>query len=288
MDWSRAKNILIAMFLIINIFLSYQLYTISRSQYIYIEEEELESIKQHLTEKNIQLETEIPDRVLISPSIKVKYHEFDTKKVGEIFFKDADYELNNSIQGFVMKNGDISVEVKNGIYVTYRNQGIQIMQKDINEKKCMDNAYSFINQLQINSGNQFTKVKEIGKGYIRLVIGQEYSKISIDSSQVEIIATEEGVVSANINWLESVKPDKKYNIITPVMALLKAFENRGEKEDGVLIKEIRQGYYFAPNVTDDSNDKPMLEDSLSPMWVIVSDKTQVYINAYDEKYEMIK
>ena len=288
MDWSRAKNILIAMFLIINIFLSYQLYTISRSQYIYIEEEELESIKQHLTEKNIQLETEIPDRVLISPSIKVKYHEFDIEKVEEIFFNDVDYELTNSAQGLEMKNGDITVEVKNGIYVTYRNQAVQIKQKDINEEKCINNAYSFINKLQINSGNQFTRVKEVEKGYIRLVIGQEYNKLSIDSSQIEIIATEEGVVSANINWLESVKPDKRYNIITPVMALLKAFENRGEKEEPVFIKQIRQGYYFAPNVSDDSDNNSALEGILSPMWIIASDKTEVYINAYNEKYEMIK
>ena len=47
MDWNRAKDILIAMFLIINIFLSYQLYTISRNQYNYINKEELQSVVEY-------------------------------------------------------------------------------------------------------------------------------------------------------------------------------------------------------------------------------------------------
>lgn len=283
MDWNKAKNIFIAMFLIINIFLSYQLYTINKNQYVYIEKEELESIKQHLTKKNIQLEAEIPDRVLITPSIKVKYHEFDTNKVKDIFFNSVDYKLSNAASSFEMKSGDISVDVKDGVYVTYSNKAININQKDINVEKGINIAYSFINKLKLNTGNQFTKIKDVQKGYVRVVLGQEYNKIPVESSQIEIIATEEGVVSANINWLESIKPDKRYNIITPVMALLKAYGNRGEKEEAVIVKQIKQGYYFAPNFQDDSSDKLVLEGSLSPMWIITSDKTEVYIDAYNEK-----
>lgn len=285
MDWNKAKNIFIAMFLIINIFLSYQLYTISRNQYIYIEDEQLENIKQYLAKKNIQIDAIISKSVLITPSIKVKYHEFDTKKIEELFFNSAEYKLTNTAQSFEMKNNDISIEVKNGIYVSYKNQAIDIKKEAINEEKCITNAYNFINMLQLNSGNQFTKIKEVEKGYVRLVLGQEYSKMSVDSSQIEIIATEEGVVEAKINWLEWIKPDKRYNIITPVMALLKAYEDRGPDEERVIVKQIRQGYHFTPTLQEGSSDILILEGSLSPMWVIESDKTKVYINAYNEKIE---
>ena len=276
------------MFLIINIFLSYQLYTISRNQYIYIEKEELENIKQYLAKKNIQIDAVISNRVLIAPSINVKYHEFDTKKIEELFFNSAEYKLSNTAQGFVMKNNDISIEVKNGIYVNYKNKSINIKQVDINEKKCIANAYSFINDLQLNTGNQFTKIEEVEKGYVRLVIGQEYSKISVDSSKIEIIVTEEGVVEAKINWLEWIKADKRNNIITPVMALLKAYENRKVTDEVVIVKQIRQGYYFTPKVQEGSNGKLVFEGSLSPMWVIESDKAEVYINAYNEINENVK
>lgn len=288
MDWNKAKNIFIAMFLIINIFLSYQLYTVSRNQYIYIEKNELDNIKQYLAKKNIQIDAVISNRALIAPSINVKYYEFDTKRIEDIFFNSLEYKITKTADSFEMKNDNISIVVTNGIYVNYLNKSINIKQMDINEKKCIDNANSFINKLQLSTGNQYTKTKEVEKGYVRLVLGQEYSKVSVDSSQIEIIATEEGVVEAKINWLEWIKPDKKNNIITPVMALLKAYENRKETDEAVIVSQIRQGYYFTPIVQEGSNEKVALEGSLSPLWVIESNKAEVYINAYNENYENIK
>ena len=276
------------MFLIINIFLSYQLYTISRNQYIYIDKVQLENINQYIAKKNIKIDATISGKVLIAPSIKVKYHQFDIKKIEDIFFNGAAYKLSNTSHGFDMENDELSVGVMNGFYVNYQNKSINIKQIDVNEQKCITNAYNFINKLQLNTGSQYTKVKEVKKGYVRLVLGQEYGKVSIDSSQIEIIATEDGVVEAKISWLEWIKPDKRHNIITPVMALLKAYGDRGENDEAVVVKQIRQGYYFSPSVQEDSNGKLLLEVSLSPMWVIESDKTQVYINAYNEKIENVK
>lgn len=276
------------MFLIINIFLSYQLYTISRNQYIYIEEKEIENIEKYLAKKNIQIDATISDRVLAAPSIKVKYHEFDIKKIEEIFFNSTEYELRNNSRSFDMENNELSVEVKNGFYVDYKNKSINIKQRDVNEERCITNAYNFINKLQLNTGNQYTKIKEVKKGYVRLVLGQEYGNVSVDSSQIEIIATEEGVIEAKINWLEWIKPDKRYNIITPVMALLKAYGDRSEKDEALVVKQIRQGYYFSPIAHEDTSGKLMLEVSLSPMWVIKSDKTEIYINAFNEKKENVK
>jgi regulatory protein YycI of two-component signal transduction system YycFG len=285
LDWNKAKNIFIAMFLIINIFLSYQLYTISRNQYIYIEEEEIDNIEQYLARKNVQMDAIISDRVLIAPKINVKYHEFDIKKIEELFFDSVEYQINNTAHSFDMKYNELSVEVKDGHYVTFQDKSIDIKQKDVNEEKCIKNAYNFINKLQLNTGNQFTKVKEVGKGYVHLVLGQEYGKLSVDTSIIDIIATEEGVVEAKVSWLEWIKPDKRLNIITPVMALLKAYGSRAETDETIIIKQIRQGYHFTPNVQDAPNDMIILEATLSPMWIIESDKTDIYINAYNEKVE---
>jgi regulatory protein YycI of two-component signal transduction system YycFG len=288
LDWNKAKNIFIAMFLIINIFLSYQLYTISRNQYIYLNEKELENIKEYLGKKNIQIDAAISDRVLIAPSIKVKYHEFDVKKIENIFFNSDEYKLSNNSRGFGMKDKNITVDVINGFDVNYQNKAIRIKQVDVNEEKCITNAYNFINKLQLNTGNQFTKTKEVKKGYVRLVLGQEYDKIPVDSSRIEIIVTEEGVVEAKINWLEWIKPDKRYNVITPVMALLKAYGDRGERAEATVVKQIRQGYYYTPIMQENSTDNLILEGSLSPMWVIKSDKTEIFINAYNEKIENVR
>jgi hypothetical protein len=273
------------MFLIINIFLSYQLYTISTNQYKYIEKEELQSVIEYLNNKNIQVNTEIPDRVLMTPSIRVKYYAFDSKKIEGIFFQASNSMYNNTIDGFEMKNDNITVTVKDRIYVSYRNEAISIKQRDVNEKQCIDNAYRFINNLKLNSGNQYLKTKDIQKGFVRLVIGQQFNKIPVESSEIEIIATEDGILQADISWFEWIESDNRHNIITPVMAILKAFEGREKDAEVAVINEIRQGYYFNPIVKDATSADIVLEGTVSPMWVIVSDKKEIYINAYNEKIE---
>ena len=113
----------------------------------------------------------------------------------------------------------------------------------------------------------------------------------MENAQIELIATEEGVVSANINWFQWIKAGKRINITTPVVALLKAYEKRGQEEqdkNSIVIKEIRQGYYFNTNMQNDIASSVALEGTVPPMWVIVSDKNEIYINAYNEKQERIK
>jgi regulatory protein YycI of two-component signal transduction system YycFG len=284
LDWKKAKEILIAMFLIINIFLSYQLYTISRNQYEYINQEELQNVIQYLNKKNIQLETEIPDRVLILPSVRAKYHEFDSKEIEKIFFDSKEVKLEGTAVKYRMGNENISIDVKSRIYLTYNNKGIEIPQEDVDKEKCLNHAYRFLDKLKINSGNRYVKQEIVKKGYVRLILGQQFNKIPVEESQIEIYATEEGVVQATVNWFEWIKNDKKHNIITPVIALLKVFEQELKQEAPVTVKEIRQGYYYSPETSDGAEDID-LEVAISPMWVISSNRGETYVNAYNENIE---
>lgn len=288
MDWKRAKNILIAMFLIINIFLSYQVFTISRNQYRYIDEDEMKNVLEYLDSRNIKMEGAIPSRVLIPPSVKVKYYEFDAVNIEKAVFAGADFTLEYRANGFVMSGKDITVDVSNGVFASYRNRGVEIRQMDVDEEKCLKTAYSFIDKLKLNSNNRYIKHKQVEKGYVRLVLGQHYKNIPIENSQIEIIATETGVASANINWFEWIRLDKRYNISTPVVALLKAYENRGTNAEPVVIRRIRQGYYFNPIIISGSETSIAVEGSAPPMWVIESDKGEIYVNAYNEKIENAK
>ncbi|OGO79085.1 MAG: hypothetical protein A2Y23_10435 [Clostridiales bacterium GWB2_37_7] len=283
MDWNRAKDILIAMFLIINIFLSYQLYTISRNQYNYINKEELQSVVEYLNSKNVQVQAAIPDRVLIAPSIRVRYHEFESKKLESIFLNSGSSELEGTAVNFTIKDDNISIQVNNRVNLTYKNRAITIRDHDIDEDKSLKNAYSFVNKLKLNNGNRYVIQKTVEKGYVRLILGQQFNNIPVGGSQIEIYATEEGVSQATVSWFEWIKPDKKQNITTPVIALLKAYEDKAE-QDVIVIKQIRQGYYYSPE-TDNNAEDITVEGIVSPMWVILSDKNEIYINAYNENIE---
>lgn len=288
MDWKRAKTILIIMFLVINAFLSYQLISNSRNQYKYINSQELKSIQQYLSNKNINIDTKIPDRASVIPPLKVRYHRFEVEEVKKLFFQDKQYKLISQANGYTMVSGDISVDVERGIYLTYKNKAIEIKQSEVKKEKCLSQIDRFIEGLRLNMGNRYTKVSELPNGYMRMVVGQKYKNIPVENSQLEIIATEEGVAEARINWFESIKADSELNTITPVVALLKAYENRKAGDAPVNVLQIRQEYYFNLDRQKDSQENIPLEGTAFPMWVIVSDKSQIYINAYNENFEKIQ
>ncbi len=287
MDWKRAKSILIVMFLIINIFLSYQLFTISRNQYQYTNKAELERVEAYLTSKNIHLETKIPDRVLIIPPLSVKYHQFEENTLKNQLFPSGNPQLSQSVDGFVLKNGEQSLTVKSSIYLTYSNDAIKVKQEDVSEKKCISAANSFLSKLKLGN-NKYIKLQEHQKGYVRLILGQQYKNIPIEGSRIEIIATEEGVVSADIHWFESIWPQKSYNLTTPIVALLTAYEKRGKEDGPITINEIRQGYYFNNTVQGDAGPTIALEGTVAPMWIIKSGSNEIYVNAYNEEIENVK
>lgn len=288
MDWKRAKTILIIMLLMINSFLSYQLIEAGRNQDKYISKQELESVQRYIESKNIKLEVDIPDRVTVIPSLKVKYNEFEIENIKQLLFKNTDVKLNMLDEGYSLINGDITVEVKNNVHFFYKDEAIKIKQGEVNKRQCLINADIFIKSLNLDTSNKYVKLQEIKNGYVRIIMGQQYKNIPVENSQIEIIATEEGVSEAHINWFEWIKPDNSHNITTPVVALLKAFEDKKAGSEAIAVKQIRQGYYFNIDEQKDAKGNVPVEGTVSPMWVIVSDKNQTYINAYNEKIEKIK
>jgi regulatory protein YycI of two-component signal transduction system YycFG len=288
MDWKRAKTILIIIFLVINILLSYQLFATGKNQYRYTDSEELKSIQQYLISKNIDLKTEIPDKAPVIPSLRVKYSSFDVERVKKMFFEGKEPKLTQFSDGYALDSGDISVEVKNGIYLTYKNNAIKIKQGEVRKEKGLSQIDRFIEGLKLDIGNRYTKVSEIKDGYMKMVLGQQYKNIPVENSQIEIVTTEEGVAEAKVNWFEWIKADSKLNITTPVVALLTAFEKTKASETPIIIKQIRQGYYFNISNQGGASEGEALEGIVFPMWVIETDKNQIYINAYNEKFEKVQ
>lgn len=288
MDWRKAKNILIFMFLIINMFLLYQLYATNRNQYKYIEKSEIASVIEYLETKSIQMNTEIPSSVTIIPALKVKYFEFDAKAVLKAFYTDNNNSFKEYESGFNIDNGSLAIGVKDKMHLSYKDRTISIDSHKVNEDQCLKQAYAFIEKLQLNISNKYILHKEVQKGALKLVLGQQYKKIPVENSRIEILATEEGVVEAQVSWFEYMGPDKRENLITPVMALLRVFENRSITDSPITVNQIRQGYYFDSSPQSQNDLHALVEGIAYPMWVIAYDNNEVYINAYNQEHEKVK
>ncbi|MDF2520225.1 MAG: Protein of unknown function YycH [Clostridia bacterium] len=288
MDWKRAKAILIIMFLVVNTFLFYQLVSANRSQYRYTTKEELATISTYLKSKNIKLGTEIPVSVPVIPSLTVKFKTFEMEQLAKSFFQGKEYTSTKLNEGYALDSGDITIEVKNDIYFTYKNKAITIKPGEANKEKILKQIDSFIKDLKLNTDNKYIILEEQKNGYLRLIWGQQYKGLAVESSQIEILATEEGVAEARIHWFETIKADKKHGITTPIIALLEAYRGREDGASPLTIKQIRQGYYFNVELKRDEQGNIPLEGTVLPMWIIESDKSQIYINAYSEKFERVK
>lgn len=288
MDWKRAKNILIVMFLIVDLFLAYQLFVISRKQYIYINNDEIESVMQYLNSKNIRLTAEIPSKVFVSPPLKVKYQEFKEADIKSKIFEAGNFSVTDNEESYTVSDGTVEVEVKNHVYLSFTDKSISLEPTNVDEDKCIDNAYKFIEKLGINTSNKYIKAKEIHSNYVRLVLGQEYKGIPVENSYVDIMATEYGIASAKVNWFEYIKPGKKENITTPVVALLSASKRKGTSTEPVTISQIKQGYYYSLDTADKKSENLVQAGTVYPMWVISYNKNEIYVNAYNEKIERVK
>lgn len=288
MDWKRAKAILIIMFLVVNTFLFYQLVSANRSQYQYTTKEELATISTYLKSKNIKLGTEIPVSVSVIPSLTVKFKAFEMEQLAKSFFEGKEYTSTELNEGYAINSGDITIEVKNDIYFTYKNKAITEKPGEANKEKILKQIDSFIKDLKLNTDNKYVILEGQKNGYLRLILGQEYKGLAVESSQIEILATEEGVAEARIHWFETIKAGQKHGITTPIIALLEAYRGRDDGASPLTIKQIRQGYYFNVELKRDDQGNIPLEGTVLPMWIIESDKSQVYINAYSEKFERVK
>jgi regulatory protein YycI of two-component signal transduction system YycFG len=102
MDWAKAKTILIAVFMAINIFLGYRIIDASTGSIGYVDSEKIKLVTNYLAEKNITVKGHIPTKKVDMPSITVKYKLFDKERIARSFFS-SEKKATESTEGNTVK-----------------------------------------------------------------------------------------------------------------------------------------------------------------------------------------
>lgn len=285
MNWSRAKTILIVVFLIADIFLYYVSY---RGDIGNSGEEDISKVLEYLASHNIKVNGSIPDKGNPASLLYVKYKILSVEEVKEIFFNsDDDIDIKESGQKVLMENDTILLELQNNGEIFYLDKSLnKIDNKPVDEAKATKNIDTFLKLLNISLDEASAVQKDAKDNYIKLKYNQNYKNRFLDKSYLEIKAVDDGISYAKILWFESIQNGKTKNeVISPVKALLKLAELYDIDNTEINVDEISQGYYFSNTMEKTFAARYVIEGNAVPVWRVKTNVGNIYINGYNGTVE---
>jgi regulatory protein YycI of two-component signal transduction system YycFG len=289
MDWAKAKTILIAVFLAINIFLAYMILGTRIGSIGYVDNDRIKHITDYLAEKNITVIGQVPTRKTGMPSITVKYKLFRKENIAESFFSPDEKVAELTSESAVkLKGKNIDISIKDSRELNYKDDRIKPADV-IDNKTCRKNIEEFLDRLGMKDDADIRMDEDL-KGYKRYIYAQSFKGAAIYNSVMEFYVNDSGISKARIVWFETVKQaGKKTDVISPLIALLylpKHNENSTIPSNEVL--DIQQGYYFGTGEIGQVDVSKVEEGTAFPVWKITTNRDIIYINAYNEKVEGIE
>lgn len=281
MDWTKAKTILIIVFLFTNIFLGYELFELSMGSN-YINDTRINEIVDYLKDSNIAVNMDVPHRAKPLPTILVRYKSFSKDEAAAIFFGNSKItDVMQNENSMWLSDGNISVQTRDTNELHYVNKAIAPSNAP-NERKSKKAAESFISKMGIGGGGRFFMGETAAGGYYKFSYGQKYSGVPVYNSYIEITANETGVHEARMVWFDSIKDHTNTTeVVSSIGVLLKVQQVLKNSGSNVAVNGMEQGYYF--NVTGASSKA--VEGTAFPVWKVNTNIAVLYINAYDEKVE---
>lgn len=274
MDWSRAKTILIFIFLALNIFLIYNM-AAEESKVITIAQKDILDVQSILQKNNIILKAQVPNKISPKSFLKIE---------------DASYKENDLVKNFLGGSQGAQKVAASGV-TTYK-KGLMSLEIYPNKKIVFtnepnDNIKGFSQKEIENYAESYLKAKDmfpmyaqesgfiLSDGGYELKYKQVFHDNEIFPSYMDIKLSDKGITKIESLWFSPVGfIDDAKDIKTPLEELF-VFAKDVENKDKITIDDISLGYYLSDDIQNASV-------SAVPAWRIkVSDGYTYYYNAYE-------
>lgn len=275
MDWSKSKNILIIIFVILNIFLLVSVVQ-KESKVVVISQKDVSDIQTILKGNNIDLKATIPNKIKQKPFLKVEdivYNESETVK--KILGDDSQTVKESNNDKTAYKKGGKTLEFYKDKTINYINSAPTETVNISNKKDVIEYAKDFLkdNFFDINKG-VLTEYKA-NNDSIELLFEQQYKDNPIFVSSMWVKISDKGILAIKGRWVTPVEfIDNPKDIKTPLEILLVFSKDYGQSTP-TTIKSVTLGYYF--NLKEFKNAAV----SAFPVWKIETDNMKYYYNAYE-------
>ncbi len=281
MDWSKAKTILIISFIVVNIFLGFELSKENENIDATLQEDFINNAVRLLNNKDIKVNTEIPRESPNLPALIVEYEDIDPFDLNRIFFKD---------KGAIDSKGEGLVEIK------YEDENITLVNKKLlmYESKNKDEIYDINRQDEAVDialkflANVGFSTSDMELSYIKMVEDVyyiEFSKVHgdryLESAFTNIQLNNKGIRKMERLWLNVVEEGEVHIYINSAPKAILGLLSMNEVY-GKTIGDISLCYYFEPEKHDYIKDpREAKEGRAIPAWRIqFEDGYKVFIDNY--------
>ncbi|SFI22865.1 YycH protein [Tindallia magadiensis] len=279
MDWTKAKSILIAAFLITNIFLLSVLYGGNQpEESAGISDQYATQTIEFLQEQQIELRTALPMSAPSLNSVTVEYRFFPLQETAYQFLgEDA---LRVDLHTYENHKGRVTV-LEEKILI-YENKEKGPMLTNFDEEKLMKMGETFLQTHHLDP--QGLRLEQIYFGMEpeyqdeplhKLVYQQTYQNRFIGESFVHIYIGQRGIVAVEALLLEnmrSIGEGTSHTMISAPEALLRTvhqIQQHHSADTPAIITDILPGYYFPLHQKPIAEGDPVESGTAVPAWKIV-------------------
>lgn len=247
MDWSRAKTILIAAFLLLDLFLGYQVYATRTQQWTEMEmiRKGAGNIEILLDERNIKLDVEIPEDTPQMQYVHVEYLSLAVLKSQPL----------PSDQQMMFSDSLILARFAQPIPLKESQNAAELLRE-------LRNRVMYADQYQPDA--YYTK-----RGIFRY--WQQYEGLPIFVAPLELHVQQESIIGYRQSYLRIRNHGDGRQVISAYTALRSLLEKQ-LVQNGETIEDVTLGYFGHEYDAD--------VQVLAPIWRIIHDGKTDYVNAF--------
>jgi len=234
MDWGKAKSILIILFLILNIFLGYNLFIERLSPQV--SSSQLKAAESILKERGITLKTKIPPNSEIASRLAFEgVGQFDmSKTASKLLGVDSSIIGENT----VLNNGEKQFSIENRYTFIYTNKSPDSPIEINNAKELEASIKKFLKDAGLPTSDLVLDDINYRESTANVVFIQQKGKYKLFNNYVEVKASKEGIEYLKCS-LQKPSTTKKDERIMPAYKVL--FQNLWDN-NGMVISSIELGY----------------------------------------------
>lgn len=281
MDWSKAKNVLIVAFVVINVLMGYVLIVKDKDVDATNSPDFIIQAVDLLNKKEIEVHTDIPN---INPQLStliVVYENIKPQLINKNFF-DNKANISSVSDGLVELSLDNeSVSILNKKLLIYESTSTEIKYPKLDKDIVIDIAKDFMIEKGFSIEDlKISHMKKVGD-YYYVEFSKIFNNIFLESSFTNIQIDASGVIKMERMWLDVTEVGESLVSISPapksILGLLSMKEVYGKS-----ITSISLCYYFNPGKHDYIEDPLEAKQGRAiPAWRIqFEDGYKVIIDNY--------
>lgn len=295
MRWDKALNVLIGIFIFINITLAWINYEKLVKAYE-VSDERVKTILSILEKENIKIEGKLP--TMFSPQSSIWIEPIEITSTMRDRLVENVLGKNRDLITITKDNQDIQYGRNTLVYgkgeeelrfykesIVYTHKALEQTRGGLTEKEAFKYAKKFLERLKLEEYLKEVKIEAISESYGWDVTYYEvYKGLPIFDSFVKLKICEAGVFEAQLKCIEVTDKIGGLKPLYPIDDVLFGLQEINLKQDQIVVESVELGYRL-----DHTEGMQILAEEAVPMYKIQIKglATPIFVNAYTNTYEEI-